>query len=530
MAKIGDSNTEAEFSGVTVNGDTVSTVSDLTGLASETYVDNEVSNKADVSYVDSEVSTRAPLDGGGTVDLTNYDTISASTINADNLSGLSEGPTANIMDYGASGDGSDDTSAFQSAFSDLSGGGELFVPKGVYVVSEHLTVPEGIIIKGEGRSVTTLRSTYTGGALTFSLSSESAFYDMTIDQNSSGRGRSNTTGLMLNGVDNCHIERCNFINLSVSSEGVGIYLDADESDSQDTHSNVVRDCKIVGDWQNGSNTGDFLIRARTSFNSSLETSQFTRFVRDNLFENCMFTGQGKSALELVGPATVENRVVNCTARDFTTCTGIFESSLGAKRNVFIGCSILDCYGSSTCIGFYSDGHTNTGTPDRFAEDDLYLGCRVDGLHQTNPGSDIRAFRARKARRIKFADCIAENVTTNSADGYGIGIDVNGSDSVIIDGMRFKDADWGISISACNALNVNNPNFIGTSIEVNRLSSNNRPRWNGVLGGGKFGGVDLSSTSGNSVGDEAMSDGNDAPLGMKAVWNGSSWRVSDGSLV
>jgi hypothetical protein len=55
----------------------------------------------------------------------------------------------------------------------------------------------------------------------------------------------------------------------------------------------------------------------------------------------------------------------------------------------------------------------------------------------------------------------------------------------------------------------------------------RPRWNGVIGGGPLDGVDLSSTTGQWVGDRAIADGTStAEAGALARWDGSAWQFHD----
>lgn len=60
----------------------------------------------------------------------------------------------------------------------------------------------------------------------------------------------------------------------------------------------------------------------------------------------------------------------------------------------------------------------------------------------------------------------------------------------------------------------------------------RPRWDGVIGGGPLGGVDLSAVEGQYPGDRAMSDGSVRRRGVVATWVetdlGFAWRPEDGS--
>ncbi|MBO4548874.1 MAG: hypothetical protein J5758_06630, partial [Abditibacteriota bacterium] len=77
------------------------------------------------------------------------------------------------LQYGASGDGAaDDTAAFRQAI-DAAGktGGTVFVPAGTYLVKEPLTLPEGVILRGEydgpdsKKQGTLIVTGYSGGGL-----------------------------------------------------------------------------------------------------------------------------------------------------------------------------------------------------------------------------------------------------------------------------------------------------------------------------------------------------------------------------
>lgn len=60
----------------------------------------------------------------------------------------------------------------------------------------------------------------------------------------------------------------------------------------------------------------------------------------------------------------------------------------------------------------------------------------------------------------------------------------------------------------------------------------RPRWDGTVGGGPLGGVDLDAVDGQFPGDRAVSDGSVLARGTEAAWietdDGFDWRPSDGS--
>jgi hypothetical protein len=75
------------------------------------------------------------------------------------------GPT-NVKSFGAAGDGAaDDTAAIQAALDHVAtiGGGALYFPEGVYVVSSFLTVHPRTLLRGAGRLSTVITSAYGGG-------------------------------------------------------------------------------------------------------------------------------------------------------------------------------------------------------------------------------------------------------------------------------------------------------------------------------------------------------------------------------
>jgi hypothetical protein len=91
----------------------------------------------------------------------------------------------NVKDYGALGDGvTDDYAAIQAAINavDTGLGGTVFFPKGVYIVSQPLTASSfGVILKGAGKSATTLSATHSSGPVYRWKRSLCEVHDMTID-------------------------------------------------------------------------------------------------------------------------------------------------------------------------------------------------------------------------------------------------------------------------------------------------------------------------------------------------------------
>jgi len=64
---------------------------------------------------------------------------------------------ANVKELGAKGDGTtDDTAAFKAAIAKAAGKGAVLVPAGKYLLSSHLVLPSGTVLRGAGSATTTL--------------------------------------------------------------------------------------------------------------------------------------------------------------------------------------------------------------------------------------------------------------------------------------------------------------------------------------------------------------------------------------
>lgn len=434
------------------------------------------------------------------------------------------GPVANVVAHGAEGDGvADDTAAFNSAISAADANdGAVAIPSGEYLVNTVFNVPAGVSIHGAGPTRTTIKSTNTTEIETFIANSHNSFSGFTSDQNAAGRSQQWTTGIHIQDCDHVTVENIGFKNVSTTVNGSGVFLEAEETDTQDTHHNRILNCRFVGDNQDGNNGGDFLIRARTAFGSDLETSAFTRFLRDNTIEHCFFTGQGKAAIELVGPATRENYVKNCLAKGFTTCVGVFESSLGAKSNTFESCRVVDSFGDGGIAAFYADGYQGS-LPHRRSEDNLFIDCRAINLEEIGT-SYAYGFRTRLDDRTRFVGCLADDITSATA-GNAAGCYIQQSNEVEVDSPTVKNAPNGIKFNSADSPNISDAHFVAVPTLIQNPTSSTRPRWNGALGDGPLGGIDLATVSGDAPRDEAV-DAN----GYGAVWTGTQWRRSDGTLV
>lgn len=428
-----------------------------------------------------------------------------------------------ITEHGAS-NGDDATDELLSVFDALDNG-IAYVPPGEYGIDERITIPEGILIRGAGPHATRIRSDDSSTHTTFSPESYSGISHLTIDQNTADRGLDKSNGVMLREADHCTFNNLRFENISVSAEGTGIYLDCQESHDQGIHNIEILNSHFEGSWHSGDNNGDFLIRARTNFKSDKTADEFENFIYDNLIAGSTFTGKGKSAIELVGPATVHNGIKWCTAREFETCVGIFEASLGAKDNTIAHSDIVDCYGDSTCIGFYADGRSVPDEPPRRSENNHFIDDHVNGFHQINEDNEIRAFRVRRDDGSQFRGCTANNITASRA-GKAQAWNIADSTNTVIDSCGIANVDVAFDFSNARLPRINTPTLHNVNQFINKRNEIERPRWNGTIGGGLFGGVDLTQSQGYYEGDDAI----DENSGLPAWWHNGAWKRSDGKVI
>src|SRR5674476_261446 len=75
--------------------------------------------------------------------------------------GLSYLPVVSVRTYGAAGDGiADDTVAIQAALNatDVAGNGTTFLPRGTYLISDTIYVPNKVVLMGSGRSAGVIKA------------------------------------------------------------------------------------------------------------------------------------------------------------------------------------------------------------------------------------------------------------------------------------------------------------------------------------------------------------------------------------
>lgn len=130
-----------------------------------------------------------------------------------------------------------------------------------------------------------------------------------------------------------------------------------------------------------------------------------------------------------------------------------------------------------------------------------------------------------------------------------GLRINATENVRIEGGYYETDDRPLWIDGCadcvidgirgahgtNAIDIAGPDPNVTNVSTENVDSwnirsGNRPRWNDIIGGGPFAGIDLTTEHGRRNGDIARSDGTaaDFPTGSVATWTGdATWIRADG---
>jgi len=202
--------------------------------------------------------------------------------------------------------------------------------------------------------------------------------------------------------------------------------------------------------------------------------------------------------------------------------GSSDYDTGVIENVHVNCSsAVD--GSGSLISFSTPG---TGT------------LTVRNVHTTAPAGSYGTFRC-KGSNIVLEDCYADVQGEGTRIDSG-GVEIRGgrfngspaidtgwsqttSGGILIDGV--EEVNGGIDANQGNADDVNLVNMEEVTGSLG-LNPNNftRPRWNGVIGGGPWGGVDLSTTTGQFDGDLAQGDGTSSASNYSmAIWDSANTR-------
>jgi hypothetical protein len=162
--------------------------------------------------------------------------------------------THDVKSYGAAGDDSTDDSAairLAIAAAAASGGGVVFFPKGTYKVSQDganfycLNIPDGITLRGAGRSQTTIKqvaSTAVSVRLLHVAGDDVVVGDLTLDGNKSGQTTNEQRhGIFATSCERLVVERVTAQNFT----GDGFYLYTNANNS------TFRECFATANDRNG---------------------------------------------------------------------------------------------------------------------------------------------------------------------------------------------------------------------------------------------------------------------------------------
>lgn len=232
---------------------------------------------------------------------------------------LIAGAPANILDFGAVGDGvTDDMAAIQAAVS--SGATSVYAPKGVYAVSGKITVPGGVTIFGDGYKQ------YSDDGTQFrriGASTEPIF----------------AGGGMAWGLKNLYCVHSNAHTTGVVSVGAAA---GDVLVTQALFENIY----IYGNWDNVNNCGLYIYGA--TINTPVYYNRFSNLV----IEHC---GTG-ILLSVEANGNLFNNTITKSCRRHVW----LES--GALENVFIGSGFYGTSGDIPSIGAATCIYARNGTP------------------------------------------------------------------------------------------------------------------------------------------------------------------------
>ncbi|GAA3403593.1 glycosyl hydrolase family 28-related protein [Paenibacillus hodogayensis] len=294
-------------------------------------------------------------------------------------------PICSVTRFGAIGDGSTDcTAAIQKAIDCLSdkGGGMVFIPYGVYMLTGPLQMKSGVVLQGEGAR-TVLKASQTSGwnesyrAMVELVGTAGAeVRDLVLDQHGSGRNplehRISYT-MLVNDAEDCTIENVLFRDAGYDSgygrpSGPVLLLSAKDNGDTSTGTGggvggcrniqIVR-CSFV---QKGTAGVGFCIRLHSDWLQMKPT--FEHHLEQVVIDSCRFEGEFSwNVIELAGGATRYNKIVNCHFEGKTLTSIDFDKGTHhnvASNNTICGGGKPDMYVTDTttrlaCINVHGTG-------------------------------------------------------------------------------------------------------------------------------------------------------------------------------
>jgi hypothetical protein len=320
----------------------------------------------------------------------------------------------NVKDYGAVGDGTtDDTAEIQAALTDVPViGAVVYFPAGEYLVTGNLTCVNPVTIKGVGAGTyesggsRILCASTTENVLTIS-SPGSAIIGMCFE-NTAVTDPSAGSALVLTDFDFGHIDRCMFIGfyktVHVSS---GFFYTV-------SNSMFLRPIN-VGLW--------------------LENTATNQYDHGDMYVNgCTFspfgrTTNGGTAIlwQSGGGLRLEGCKINGATQPGYPSTAKFTRGIDINTNIAVGStSVIHIVGNSL------------------------EGCLTDIIRLTSTSGGVSKV----------------TIVGNGIDICATGVNIVSGAIVQISDNIFTDLDYGITIAACDGLNIGTNIFVSTSVPIN----------------------------------------------------------------
>lgn len=360
------------------------------------------------------------------------------------------GAPVNVMDYGATGDGTtDDTAALQLAAAASAGNG-LYLPAGTYGVTDTITLPSNTMVFGDGVGVSTIKKLGTGVA--------NIFYSL------------NTTNIIIRDLSFYGNNQSN-----ASGNGLAIWIAQDGSATASGHDFEISDCRF------DNFKGDYWVK----FTNDNTTYDMTGVYVENNYFNSM-TGnardgtnvgvpsacvwvQGSQAGADVTDIVIQDNIANCAY--IKTFASLFQ---GSKRAVISGnivnqcgtnAQISDNAGAYAFIAYDSSG-LNLVENVVFS-DNIVNGVRSIGIYgaaaqdvrivgnKINNQTDTNITNLPKGG-ICLNACRNVVVSSNQIDNcakYGVQwqpYDVASSSKIIIDGNSIASCEYAVKLYSFTA--------------------------------------------------------------------------------
>jgi hypothetical protein len=390
---------------------------------------------------------------------------------------------ANVLDFGAKGDGvTDDTTAIQAAITAAGSGsaGSCFIPAGTYKVTAQITIPTGVTIYGAGQGRTTLvfptaaafHSIYASGGAGIRISDFTVQGGGLASSNNYDAVRFNACTdsvieritaadaddicILLVDCDRCIVRSClaqwSAANYAANAEWVGIELDG-------CSASIVEGCRAL----------------RCRFGVAV-------IANDGLGISGNESASARTRTDCVGNAVVGCTVehykvcgIDINACDATTVTGctvaLYEGSSPStdpafqvknsagsecRDNVFAGCVAITCG-----LGFYCQRGSRA----------IFTGCMVKGASYT-------PFYLNACPDAQILGCTVDSAGAAAAGAWGVRIEAASHNAIIDDLMLDSGGNAGtlvgVSINASNGATLGNITLVNTwttSLQIDASSSN-----------------------------------------------------------